>query len=387
MMRKIHENMKQIGLHLLIWLVYGLVINFILFAITERNDIAELSLRVLILHAVIYYLNVNYLLPRYAQKSNYWVYIPSIITVVIVAAFYFNYTGLLYQKCTFLHSALNHKVWLAYLSEKILHLSVIDLKEGNGSLQQGFAINNSMVRINMFLGVASAIGMLFFSTVIWIFGESRSRDRIELSLKNQTLMHEMKFLKSQMNPHFLFNALNNIYSLSVLNSIKTPEMIVKLSSMLRYVLYESEGHKVPVGKEVEYIHNFVEFQRIKIEGVPNFKVDIDRIDKSIEIEPMFFIPFVENSFKHSKIEDVKNSYVEMRLTNKGDIIDFYIANAKRVNVNKNTKEGGIGVSNVKKRLEYLYPQSHYLKIEDTPNDYKVTLKILLNKAKISSYAN
>ncbi len=378
MLEKFHNKLRHLGLHVLIWLIYGVIVTFILFAIIKRSDITELSLRVVVLHAIIYYLNVNFLLPQYAQKSKYWVYIPSIIAVVIFSGYYFNYSGLLYQRCEFLHSVFNHEMWLGYLSEKVLHLSVIDLDQAS-HIKPEFIQTERMVRMNMVLGIASAIGMLFFSTVIWIFVESRNRQQIELSLKNQTLMHEMKFLKSQMNPHFLFNALNNIYSLSVLNSVKTPEMIVKLSSMLRYVLYESEDQKVPIGKEVEYINNFIEFQRIKIEGVPNFKIDIDRVDKSIEIEPMFFIPFVENSFKHSKIGDVKNSYVEMSLINEGKVIHFYIANAKNINVQRDKKASGIGVGNVKKRLQYLYPKRHYLKIEDTPNDYKVTLKILLDK--------
>jgi len=226
-----------------------------------------------------------------------------------------------------------------------------------------------------FMGVPLFIGILFISTLFWIFSDARQRKQHELSLVNQNLLNEMKFLKSQMNPHFLFNALNNIYSLSMLHSVKTPEMVLKLSAMLRYVLYESEEVKVKLGKEVDYIKNFIEFQRIKIEGIPNIHVDIDRADRMQMIEPMLLIPFVENSFKHSKIEDTEHGWISMMLTSDDNSITFEIANSvpsQKAAVDKNS---GIGVENVKRRLYHLYPNKHTIDIGMDDKEYRIKLKI------------
>ncbi|MCB0655761.1 MAG: histidine kinase, partial [Saprospiraceae bacterium] len=132
---------------------------------------------------------------------------------------------------------------------------------------------------------------------------ARQKDQESVQLQKEKLETEIKFLKSQINPHFLFNALNNIYTLSMMESKLAPDNILRLSEMLRYVLYDCNEEQVPLRKEIHYIRNYVHFYLLKDSSGLNVKLDLDESHPEKPIAPMLLIPFVENAFKHSKIED------------------------------------------------------------------------------------
>jgi len=194
-------------------------------------------------------------------------------------------------------------------------------------------------------------------------------------MKNENLQTELKFLKSQINPHFLFNALNNIYSLSYTHSEKTPEMIMKLSNMLRYMLYENNERKVSLREEITYIRHYIDFQLLKIEGSPRLQIDMDQADGSLMIEPMLFIPFIENSFKHSNIEDTKHGWIKLQLRTEGKKVYFHISNSIPARTYTKDVVGGIGLQNIRKRLELLYPGKHQLNITSHDHVFEVDLQI------------
>ena len=224
---------------------------------------------------------------------------------------------------------------------------------------------------------ASFLAILFISTTYWLTIQSRKRKQAETQLKNEHLDSELKFLKSQVNPHFLFNALNNIYSLSYTGSTKAPTMIMKLSEMMRYVLYESNEEKVSLEKEITYINHFIDFQKLKIEGSPNITLEVDNVDSSILLEPMLFIPFIENSFKHSKIEDTKESWIKIKISTQQQEIRFNISNSIARHGTNKDNTGGIGLENVRKRLQLLYPDRHELKITQDEQEFSISLIILI----------
>ncbi|MBK3518124.1 sensor histidine kinase [Carboxylicivirga marina] len=361
---------KEVLVHTAWWFGYGLLLSYFPLIVMDTGDAIVFVLRTLIASIIIFYINAYFLLPRFIAKGSYIKYLIGILITLLV-------TGYVYHRINGYNGAKHRPFrpddgkWEQMIdSDRFLSENKeLIFKPNHPKLKE-----RRLLGMNM-MGVPSFIAMLFISTLYWIYSDSRLRKQHELSLVNQNLVNEMKFLKSQMNPHFLFNALNNIYSLSMLHSIKTPEMVLKLSAMLRYVLYESEDVKVKLGKEVDYIKNFIEFQRIKIEGIPNIHVDIDRADRMKMIEPMLLIPFVENSFKHSKIEDTENGWISMTLTTEGNSIIFEVSNSvpsKKVAADKNS---GIGVENVKRRLKYLYPEKHSVDIAMNEKKYNLQLKI------------
>lgn len=228
--------------------------------------------------------------------------------------------------------------------------------------------------------ITSIILIVFFAIIIgglsfiYIRHLNKTRQR-EIDLTHQNIEFEMKFLKSQINPHFLFNALNNIYALSIIKSERTPDMILKLSDMLRFTLYESESKKVKVGREVDYIVNFIEFQKIKMDSEPNIKIDISNCNKELMIEPMLLIPFIENSFKHGNIDNTKKGWLQLDIKTLGPMLIFQVANSlPSIAINKDVV-GGIGVENVRKRLDILYPGRYKLNITTTESEFRVYMEI------------
>jgi len=196
--------------------------------------------------------------------------------------------------------------------------------------------------------------------------------------KNENLQTELKLLKLQINPHFLFNSLNNIYALSVIDSTKTQQSISYLSDMLRYVLYECEHALVPLHKEMDYIKNYIKLFSLK--NSKPYPIDIKYTieNKDTLIAPMLLISFVENAIKHSNIERITNTFIKLELTESKTDIHFKIINTIGSSTINKDEIGGIGLENVKKRLSIIYPKNHFLEIKNDDNCFSVDLKLNKN---------
>ncbi|MBU2996253.1 histidine kinase [Cellulophaga baltica] len=225
---------------------------------------------------------------------------------------------------------------------------------------------------SLLLTVSFTIGT-FLETLI--FAQQKERETIKNI--NEKLATELKLLKSQINPHFLFNTLNNIYALSAINTKKTQESISYLAAMLRYVLYECEQPKVPLKKEINYIENYIKLFTVKSSKKYPITTDFDIDDENVAIAPMLLIPFLENALKHGNIEHIKEAYLSIQITQKNNTVIFKIKNSKTQKVVNKDGIGGIGLENVKKRLRILYPDKHEFFIENNDTLYSVSLKLIL----------
>jgi two-component system, LytTR family, sensor kinase len=215
------------------------------------------------------------------------------------------------------------------------------------------------------------------STAIKITNEWFKAEKQKKEMENEKLNSELAFLKSQVNPHFLFNILNNICSLARKKSDDTENAIIRLSHLMRYMLYESKDEKVSLEKEVEYLQNYIELQRLRISDTVIISFVVKGKPETKMIEPMFLIPFVENAFKHG-VSYLEASQIEILLNITNDHIHFHIEN----NTIKKTEdpvqqESGIGLKNVLRRLELLYPGRHSIRIEENEAKYIVDLDINL----------
>nr|WP_319397351.1 sensor histidine kinase [uncultured Carboxylicivirga sp.] len=394
---KVSNKISSITIHLVIWVGYFFLLFYGPSVMMGNKTAFMFSIRTLFVHFILFYFNTYVLLPKLLGRSHYTYYLLSVGGVLVLFSLFYWTTddliGLQPPDEWEHHGEFGHQefsdvndstVWHQNFDQwqKMSHqqLSGADSLHANPPRKPRFKKTFGFpIPPAIRMGTLSSIGILFISILFWVIGQSRIQHENAMKLMNQNLKNEMKFLKSQINPHFLFNALNNIYSLSVLNSVKTPEMIVKLSEMLRYVLYDSEGKKVPLSKEVSYIRNFIDFQRVKIEGIPQLHVDIERVDAQLMIEPMLLIPFIENAFKYSKIEDTQHGWLKMVLTTEKGVLRLEIRNSL-LGKNVNGEPGGIGVENTKQRLTMLYPDKHELYVGQTEDEFRVLLKIDLNEA-------
>ncbi|WP_170110433.1 sensor histidine kinase [Flavilitoribacter nigricans] len=216
------------------------------------------------------------------------------------------------------------------------------------------------------------------STLIEIARFANRQEKQAIRSDKEKLETELKFLKSQVNPHFLFNALNNIYSLSVVESPQTPESIMQLSEILRYMVYDADADRVPLKNEILYIQNYVSLKQLKDSRGMDIRLDLESPAGDLMIAPLLFIPFVENAFKHSKIEDLNSGYIHISLRTEGRTVDFRVENSLPANEFTKDRVGGVGLENTAKRLALLYPgDRHQLEIEKGRDRFSVHLSLAL----------
>lgn len=226
-----------------------------------------------------------------------------------------------------------------------------------------------VVTSNFFIVVF--VGMLRFAED-WFELEARKKE-----VEHEKLMAELNFLKAQINPHFLFNTLNNLYYLAYTQSPNTTEVIDKLSKMMRYMIYESNHPKVMLSKEIEYMENYISLERLRLNDQIPIEFKINGSIEGVQIVPLIFITFLENAFKHGVSNNQPGSWVHIAVTISDGQCAYVVENSKLASANHEGKSG-IGLQNVKRRLELSYPGNYQLNIQDGADKYSVELTLSLH---------
>jgi two-component system LytT family sensor kinase len=216
---------------------------------------------------------------------------------------------------------------------------------------------------------------LLGSSLVSLSRFAGEKEKALIQSEKAKLETEIKFLKSQINPHFLFNSLHNIYGLTIIQPDRAADQLLKLSDILRYMLYDSNVEKVPLHREVAYLQNYIELAQLKDSRGMDVSFDTEVGNESLKVSPLLFIPFVENAFKHSQIEDLKNGYIHISLNTWGNRLIFKVDNSKPQIEYSKDKIGGIGLRNIQQRLKLLYPEKHHLNIEETETSFQVHLEL------------
>lgn len=209
------------------------------------------------------------------------------------------------------------------------------------------------------------IPILFF---VWVYEQWKWFK----NLKAEKSKTELSLLRTQINPHFFFNTLNNLYALTLTNSDKAPEVILKLSDMMRYTIYEGEKEMVKMKDEIEYLNNYIELHKIRYKKSVEILFNYD-VDTSLTIAPLLYIILLENAFKHGVETLAENAFIHINLTYKTGFIIFSIEN--NFDPNEISPSNGIGLRNLKRRLSLLYKDKYELKVDVFTDTYKTTLKI------------
>jgi len=229
----------------------------------------------------------------------------------------------------------------------------------------------------LFFPVFPSLFVFAISAAIKISNEWFKAEKEKKEMENEKLNSELAFLKSQVNPHFLFNILNNICSLARKKSDETENAIIQLSRIMRYMLYDSKDEKVSLEKEVEYLQNYIDLQRLRISDSVNITFTIEGKIEGKMVEPMLLIPFVENAFKHG-VSYLEDSNIDIQLMIDNNELHFRVENNMiKKNDDLIQQESGIGLKNVLRRLDLLYPGTHKIDIEENLKKYIVNLDISL----------
>ena len=230
---------------------------------------------------------------------------------------------------------------------------------------------------SIFNGYTAVFFLVFtISTSMKVIQQWLNADKKRREIETDKLSTELSFLRTQINPHFLFNTLNNIYSLAVVKSDATPIAVLKLSSIMRYVLSETKNDWVPLDNEIRFIQDYIELQKMRLTDKVSISFTITGNTGNKTIAPLLLIPFVENAFKYG-ISTKEESAISIRLNVDDQQIGFVVNNNIVATEIERTDKNGIGLANVKRRLELLYPSDHTLQIGKHDNVYSV--KLVLTK--------
>ncbi len=326
--------------HLLFWMLLFGLWYYLRFQDYETPIIAvQITLLKITVLALLVYTTNYILVPRLLYKKKYIVFI--VIFLLLIAMM---------------------SMLKVFLMGKILDQP--HLFSFSGDLKTRFYENYIS---DFFLVVAGAAFQLIFDYI-------KMQQRLTEVAKEKAET-ELNFLKSQINPHFLFNSLNSVYFLINKDNAEARGALHKFSEMLRYQLYEANGEKIPVEKEITYLKDYVALQQLrKDERYPvHFNCTADLMGFSIE--PLLLLPFVENAFKHISHNSDNSNFVNIDLSSSNGTLFFAIENSKEPGINQSKKNGGIGLANVKRRLELLYPGKHELRIEETEKTFSVKLNL------------
>lgn len=220
-----------------------------------------------------------------------------------------------------------------------------------------------------------------FAATIKLMKHFYFKQRDNQQLLQEKLTAELQLLKSQVHPHFLFNTLNNLYSLTLTKSDQAPEIVMKLSGLLRYMLYECNTEKVSLLKELHMLNDYIELEKLRYGPRLDMSVSIRGELENKQIAPLLLLPFVENSFKHGASEMLDQAWINLDIAVKEDTLKLKLVNSKPDNSlplnQKNSHSAGIGLTNVKKRLALIYPGLHELKITGEEDTFIVNLSLTL----------
>ncbi len=308
-----------------------------------------------------YYLNRGYLIPNVLARKK------TILYIGIVTACFFLYLTILYFITLNSFNSVEHKEWLNSAEFK-LYLNQMLAKNPKYVYVQPNPRYFSTGPMALFL-LVFVVGLGSNVVSQWFTAEEKKEE-----ISKQQLQTELSFLKSQVNPHFLFNSLNSIYSLSVANSKQTSDAVMKLSRILRYTLEEAKNNTVNLGQEIEFIRNYIEMQKIRLTDKVSIKFVIKGDTGSVSIAPLMLIPFIENAFKYG-ISTHNESNINAEINAEGKEITFTCTNTNFPNISLKNKGTGMGISNTKRRLELLYPDKHVLEIKETADCFSVKLVI------------
>ncbi len=327
----------QVALHVIGWLIFGAWIFYYLQAnralsVAKVFDVAiGLSFQLLI-----FYFNWYVLIPKYLARNRIFVYIAAVLATLSLIAL--------------VRSPLDFYVF----------------REFNPGMKSLY----SYERLLQY--VLGGLVTVFISSALKVTGNYIKNERRNKELENQKLMAELAYLKSQVNPHFLFNTLNNIYSLAYKQSPETPDAIMKLSLLMRYMLYESNDTLVSLQKEVDHIQNFIDLQKLRLREQTSIKFNIQGNLDGKQIAPMMLMTLVENAFKHGLVS--KNEVgIIINLVVGSDYLLFSTINNS--STHKKREYGGIGLQNLRRRLNLLYANKHELALEEKENTFYATLKL------------
>jgi sensor histidine kinase YesM len=320
---------SRITYHLAFWGLYNLLFSL-------QNPNAELQdyiswFIVLLVSGIVVYLNLYLLFPKYFFKKKYFIYSFFLVLTIGLGAF---------------------------------------------TLRLLFPSGNALIALPFFQHFTNQFFLVVITSSLKFFREYSRKQELLIKSENEQLKTELSLLKSQVNPHFLFNTLNNLYGLITQNQNgQAAEITLKLSDLMRYILESSKTDKVSLNKEIKFLEDYLVLEKIRLPANADIRFDVYGLEKDIFVAPLLFIPLVENAFKHGLQSISENNFAHFTLSVQGNDLFFEAKNSIGKNLQK--VKSGTGLENIRKRLKLMYPEKHLLELELNQGIFKVILQITI----------
>lgn len=346
-------------LHALVWLVLIILPQIIISRLSGNND--SIAWRFYInasIIGIIFYVNYLWLVPKFYLNEKKALFFILTLLLVVCCYFLLDYTNQI------LHNQDRNRV----VAE---------------SIEKGIREKRSErppFKIMQIYGYSLlSVVIIGFSFGLRIIEKHAVSEKKQKELEKEKLNSELAFLKNQVSPHFFFNTLNNIYSLIEINTTDAQESVLKLSKLMRYLLYESEHGETQLSNELDFMKHYIDLMKLRISKKVKLEIEFPEKYTDFKIPPLLFIPFIENAFKHG-ISYRDKSFINISMQTNNNTIVFNCSNSLAMQTDKETSENhsGIGLENVKKRLNLLFPNRHSLKIEKKEQTFDVQLEINLS---------
>lgn len=229
-------------------------------------------------------------------------------------------------------------------------------------------------------GLRGGLTVAGFAGAIKLAKHWYQKNQQNQQLENERVKAELQLLKAQVHPHFLFNTLNNLYALTLTQSARAPEVVLKLSGLLRYMLYECNIPQVSLSRELQLMYDYLELEQLRYGDRLDLSVNVSGEIEGKSIAPLLLIPFLENSFKHGASEHLDQAWISVDMSVRDNVLKFKVMNAVPAAENSQIVSGGLGLLNVRKRLQLIYPNGHELRTIRESETFIVSLTIRLNES-------
>ena len=336
-------RIKEVYVHIIVWLClisFPIAVSFSQFGRVQFEFLPRI-----VVTPILTYLNYLVLVPALLLRKKMWQYI--LVSIVVLILF----------------NIILRNYFSAGPLERISRITQM-------------TNITPFVRLSEAMTAVVSLSFFLLGGVLGLTKDFYRREKLSRLKEVNRKETELQFLRAQLNPHFLFNSLNSIYSLVRDKSSEAPHAVITLSELMRYMIYEAKKELVPLVKEIEYIRNFTQLQILRLSDSKNVKIRISGDYEDSLIAPLLLIPFVENAFKYGT--DFKgNTYVDINLKIVSGTLFFSVVN-KVGAYKKDMENSGIGLENIKSRLQMLYPNEHVLNIKKTQGNYEVNLELQLS---------
>ncbi|MDF7813805.1 sensor histidine kinase [Hymenobacter sp. YC55] len=339
-MKSVFPRYRAAALHLSYWSIY---FSFFLYQFGQeypRRQVVLGLLAALVLNAALAYLHYFYLLPRLLRNRRVGRYLllfagpyAAVVALRVVADRHL------------LATAVNHRYLYSTAHTWSVAIGV--------------------------LFVTAFVALLYFA-VHWFALEARAK-----ALENENLTAELRYLKAQLNPHFLFNTLNNLYYLAYSRSERTPEVVATLAQMMRYMLEEANRPAVALSREIDYLSSYIQLEKLRLNHPIPITLTVAGQPAGRLVAPLIFMAFLENAFKHGVSTTTSTAWVRVHFDLVGPDCCFTVANSKLPAAAPPPGPAGAGLPNVRRRLALSYPNRHELHVEDLPDEYRICLRLTL----------